>query len=206
MLPSAGATRQKEHSAGMAQNCSTTQEEHKQAHQSVKIWVSLQPAQQWEAQKKILRHQNAPPGSIHQYPGVTVKLAETWQTCMTMIDYRRLCTKAEQRFTQAILRIRGARRGRRIVRFKSIGGLFLTRLGSSPLAAWECGNLKRKSNQGRGTGEVGERTPSENKQRGAHAPCSYTKMNQEPRDFADMEKREICRLATRWRPVLALEP
>ena len=115
VLPSTGATRQKEHSAGMAQNCSTTQEEHKQAHQSVKIWVSLQPAQHWEAQQKLLRHQNAPPGSIHQYLGVTVKLAKTWQTCVTMIDYGRLCTDAEQRFMQAILRIRGARRGWRTV-------------------------------------------------------------------------------------------
>ena len=188
----------------MAQHCSTTQEEQKQAHQPATIWMSLQPTQRWEAQQKRLRQQNAPPGSIHQYPVMTTKLSETWQTCVTMIDYGRLCTDAEQRFTEAILRIRGARRGRRTVRFKSIGGLFLTRLGSSPLAAWECGNVK--SNQGRETGEVGERTPSENKQRGAHAPCSYTKTNQEPRDSADMEKRAICRSSTRWQTVLALEP
>ena len=69
VLPSAGATRQKEHSAGMAQKCSS----------------------------------------------VTVKLSETRKMCVTTIDYGRLCTDAEQRFMQAILRIRGAQRSQHTV-------------------------------------------------------------------------------------------
>ena len=75
-------------------------------------------------------------------------------TCpMDNTDYSRLCIEAEECFTQVILRNRVVRRAWRTIQFSCIGGLFLTRIGSCLLAAWEHTHLKRAHRQESGTRE-----------------------------------------------------
>ena len=65
-------------------------------------------------------------------------------------DHCKLVIEAATIYRRSVAKIRAARLVRRSIRFRGIGGIFFTRLGESPLAAWELAHQIRTSRGERG--------------------------------------------------------
>jgi len=184
-----GFTRHQEKSSNKIKNCVALRDEHKQAQSVKKIWMVLQSTDEWNLhQQKILhRRRSKKPMNCDE-----------------------LCKAAAKAYERAVAAIQGVRRVCRTVRFRGIGGMFFTRLGPSPLAAWEMEHLdkSRIKQQGENAGshslhqqQFSQRKPATQhcgRHRGTSTHCRDRRVVVR-RGPKDLEFQELVRCSTWWR-------
>ena len=108
-------------------------EEHKQEFQPVhKVWMALQPSQEWRQHQAKLRHSHF----MNAMEQTRIGMEETWRQQQEMAqDIKALLRHSECLAQQA--KQRQAKPASRSVPFQKIGGLLFTIWGDSELAEWE---------------------------------------------------------------------
>ena len=147
----------------------------------------LQSTDEWNLQQKILHRRSKKQMNCYE-----------------------LCKAAAKAYERAVAAIQVVRRVCRTVRFRGIGGMFFTRLGPSPLAAWEMEHLdkSRIKQQGENAGShsLHQQHFSQSKSdpqhcgryRGTSTHCRDRRVIVR-RGPKDLEFQALVRCSTRWR-------